>query len=148
MPTPHPTDPEFREAYGRAWSAPDPASLVAFFAPDGTYSDVARSDEYTGHPAIARFHGFMLRFAPDSVIEFDTCHASAGRIYAEWIWYGTFSGSLQLPNGTLADANGREFRVPGIAACTYRQDGKLTSHRDFWDFATVLHQAGVPIGAR
>jgi hypothetical protein len=101
---------------------------------------------YTGHENIGRFHRFMLRFSPDSVIEFGDGHACDGRLYLDWVWSGTVTGALRLRSGKLVDATGGRFRVPGIAACAYRADGKLTSHRDFWDLATVLDQASVPIG--
>ena len=100
----------------------------------------------TGHKAIARFFRFMLTFAPDSVIEFSDCQAFDGHLYAPWVWSGTCAGALRLRNGKLIDATGHTFSVPGIAACKYGVDGRLTSHRDFWDLATVLDQATIQIG--
>lgn len=145
MDTPHPCDATFREAYSQAWTS-DPEGLLAYFAPDGTYTDVAMGATYTGHGDIGRFHRFMLSFAPDSLIEFGDGRASDGYLHLDWTWSGTFAGPLRLRSGTLVDATGSRFTVPGIAACEYRADGKLTRHRDFWDLATVLDQASVRIG--
>jgi steroid delta-isomerase-like uncharacterized protein len=141
--TPHPTDDRFAEAYGQAWTSA-PERLPEFFAPDGSYTDVAMDATYSGRDEVARFHRWMLRFAPDSVIEFTEPCAFGGRLYLEWQWSGTFNGTLRLPNGDSVDATGQKFRVPGVAACRYRADGKLLTHRDYWDLSAVLHQVDAP----
>lgn len=145
MSTPLPTDPAFAVEYGRAWST-DPDRLLEYFTPDAVYVDVAMDGTYEGHEEISRFHRFMLKFAPDSHIEFGPVAAGGGRLHTEWVWSGTFSGPLRLRTGAFVDATGTAFSVPGVAACTYSPDGRLTAHRDYWDLTTVLHQASVPIG--
>lgn len=145
MTTPHPADASFADAYSRAWTA-DPEGLVQFFAADGTYTDVAMGVTYEGHKGIGKFHRFMLEFAPDSVVVFGDTFAADGRLCSEWVWSGTFAGPLRLRSGRLVNATGTHFSVPGVAVCTYDTAGKLTTHRDFWDLATVLEQAAVPIG--
>jgi hypothetical protein len=87
----------------------------------------------------------MLKFAPDSVIDFYQPASHDGRLYLEWLWSGSFDGPLRLPNGTSIAASGKKFGVTGIAACQYGTDGKLTSHRDFWDIGQLLNQLGETI---
>jgi hypothetical protein len=72
---------------------------------------------YQGHDGIRRFHRWMLKFAPDSVIDFCQPAAHDGRLYLEWLWSGSFDGPLRLPNGTSIAASGKKFGVTGIAAC-------------------------------
>jgi len=139
MMIPHPTDAGFAQAYGEAWTS-DPVRLADFFTPEGTYTDVAMNTTYTGRGEIGRFHRWMLKFAPDSVIDFSDACASDGQVYLQWIWSGTFHGTLRLADGKTLEPTGRPFSVPGVAACRYGTDGKLLSHRDYWDLATVLHQ--------
>jgi steroid delta-isomerase-like uncharacterized protein len=141
MTYPHPTDADFAAAYSRAWTS-QPIQLLDFFTPDGSYTDVAIGATYHGHEEIARFHRWMLKFAPDSVIEFSDACAADGRLYLQWVWSGTFDGALRLPDGSLVEATGAKFGVPGVAACRYATDGKLLSHRDYWDLGTVLRQLG------
>jgi hypothetical protein len=136
---PHPADDAYAEAYGHAWTS-DPLGLLDFFAPDGSYTDVAMHATYTGHEEIGRFHRWMLRFAPDSVIEFSNACAVGGRLYLQWVWSGTFDGALRLPDGKSVDSTGEKFSVPGVAACSYGVDGRLLSHRDYWDLASMLRQ--------
>lgn len=140
-----PTDRGFAEHYSRAWTE-DVEGLIDLFAPDGSYTDVAMGVTYEGHAGLRRFYRFMLRFAPDSEIRFGDTHASDGHLCSEWVWSGTCTEPLRLRSGALIDRRGVRFSVPGVAVCSYREDGLITSHRDFWDLATVLHQAGVPIG--
>ncbi|TDC99375.1 nuclear transport factor 2 family protein [Saccharopolyspora terrae] len=143
--TPHPSDPGFAAAYGKAWSS-DPGGLVKFFDPKGSYADVAMGGTYRGHDEITRFHRFMLKFAPDSLIEFGDTYATNGRLTSLWVWSGTVSGPLKLRSGKLVDLASTRFSVPGVAVCTFGEDGKLLSHDDYWDLATVLDQAAVPVG--
>lgn len=143
MTRPHPSDSDFARAYSRSWTS-EPVELLDFFAPEGSYTDVAMGMTYTGRDEIARFHRWMLKFAPDSAIEFSGACAADGRLYLEWTWSGTFDGALRLANGSAIEATGLEFSVPGVAACRYQPDGKLLSHRDYWDLATVLRQVEAP----
>jgi steroid delta-isomerase-like uncharacterized protein len=141
MTHPHPTDIDFAAAYSRAWTS-QPVQLLEFFAPDGSYTDVAMDATYQGRHEIARFHRWMLKFAPDSAIEFSDACAADGRLYLEWVWNGTFDGALRLPDGSSVQSTGAHFGVPGVAACRYAADGKLLSHRDYWDLGAVLRQVG------
>jgi steroid delta-isomerase-like uncharacterized protein len=141
MTHPHPADADFAAAYSQAWTS-EPGQLIDFFAPNGSYTDVAMGATYHGHDEITRFHRWMLKFAPDSAIEFTDACAGGGRLYLQWIWSGTFEGSLRLPDGASVEATGAKFSVPGVAACQYAADGKLLSHRDYWDLGTVLRQVG------
>jgi hypothetical protein len=58
------------------------------------------------------------------------------------VWSGTFDGALRLADGKIVEPTGRKFSVPGVAACRYAPDGRLLSHRDYWDLAMVLSQTG------
>ena len=143
MTPPHPSDADFAVAYSRAWTS-EPVELLDFFAPDGSYTDVAMGATYNGREEIARFHRWMLKFAPDSAVEFSDACALDGRLYLQWVWSGTFEGALRLPVGSLAESTGANFSVPGVAACRYAADGKLLSHHDYWDLSTMLRQVGAP----
>jgi steroid delta-isomerase-like uncharacterized protein len=137
----HPADADFAAAYSRAWTS-DPVELLEFFAPGGSYTDVAMGTTYNGREEIAQFHRWMLNFAPDSAIEFsDTC-ALDGQLYLKWLWSGTFEGALRLPDGSSVKSTGSNFSVPGVAACRYAPNGQLLSHRDYWDLSTLLRQVG------
>lgn len=138
---PHPTSDAYAAAYSDAWTN-DPEHLLEFFEPNGSYTDVAMSATYTGRDGILRFHRWMLKFAPDSRIDFYDRAAEDGKLYLEWTWSGSITGPLRLPSGGHLDAAGKTFSVTGIAACRYGEDGRLTSHRDFWDIGLLADQLG------
>jgi steroid delta-isomerase-like uncharacterized protein len=142
MTHPHPTEADFAAAYSQAWTS-EPVQLLEFFAPEGSYTDIAMDASYQGRDEIARFHRWMLKFAPDSVIEFSGACALDGRLYLEWVWSGTFEGALRMPDGSSVQSTGAHFEVPGVAACRYGDDGKLLSHLDYWDLGTMLRQVRV-----
>jgi steroid delta-isomerase-like uncharacterized protein len=141
MTQPHPCDSDFAAAYSRAWTS-QPSQLLDFFTPDGSYTDVTMGATYNGREEIARFHSWMLKFAPDSVIEFSDACAADRRLYLEWVWSGTFEGALRLPDGSSVQSTAGNFSVPGVAACRYAANGELLIHRDYWDLSTVLRQVG------
>jgi hypothetical protein len=43
----------------------------------------------------------MLKFAPDSVIDFFAPAVGDGVLYVEWQWSGSFGGALRLADGSL-----------------------------------------------
>ncbi|WP_155948599.1 hypothetical protein [Mycobacterium sp. URHB0044] len=45
-----------------------------------------------------------------------------------------------MPDGALIPSNGQRFEVPGVASCRHDADGKLMSHRDFWDAGQMIAQ--------
>jgi hypothetical protein len=118
----------------------DPAQTRSLLisSPGVEHAWKAGASSYAGHDEILRFHGWMLKFAPDSVIEFSAPAAQDGRLYLEWLWSGSFAGPLKLRDGRLVPATGAKFGIVGVGACRYREDGKLTSHRDFWDASEFL----------
>ncbi|MEA2768757.1 MAG: hypothetical protein QOD93_1719, partial [Acetobacteraceae bacterium] len=119
-PLPHPTDgASYAEAYSLAWTR-DPFALLDFFTSDGVYADMAMDASYAGHDEITRFHRWMMKFAPDSVIEFFESAAAGGRLYLDWVWSGSFDGALRLPDGSVVAGSGKRFAVPGVASCRYR----------------------------
>src|ERR1700731_3886800 len=105
MTQPHPCDSDFAAAYSRAWTS-QPIQLLDFFTPDGSYTDVAMGATYNGPAEIARFHRWMLKFAPDSLIEFSDACASDRQLYLQWVWSGTFDGTLRLPDGSSVRSTG------------------------------------------
>ena len=91
MTEPRPIDDldAFAAAYSTAWTK-DPVGLLDFFDPAGSYTDMAMGTTYEGHDGILRFHQWMLKFAPDSVIEFCAPAVRDGvllsRVAVEWIF--------------------------------------------------------------
>ena len=84
------------EAWGTPWSCGDQTELLPFFAADARYRDVGSDLTFNGREEIARFYRFMLRFAPDSEIRFDSAHGDRSGFAAHWTWAGTGAGPLRV----------------------------------------------------
>jgi steroid delta-isomerase-like uncharacterized protein len=139
-------DPGFLEAWGAAWSCGDPERLLPFYAADGCYRDIGSNLTFNGHEAIASFYRLMLKFAPDSLIEFGSAHGDPRGFAAEWTWSGTAAGPLKTPGG-LYPATGASFSVHGVAYCTLNAGGVIATHDDYYDMLDVVRQVQAVEGA-
>lgn len=102
---------------------------------------------YVGRRGIERFRRWMLKFSPDSLIVFSQPAVQDDRAYYEWTWSGSINGPLRLPSGGPVDAAPSVLRHR-IATCRFDQNGKLTSHRDYWDVGLLVEQLGQSLVAR
>jgi len=141
-PVPRFGDAGYLAAWGEAWSCGDADRLLPFYAPGAVYTDVGSDLAFGGHDAIRDFYDFMLKFAPDGLIEFHDAHGDEHGFAAEWTWSGTAVGKLKVRD-SVYPATGKAFSVPGVAFCTLADDGTLRSHSDYWDMHAVLLQLGV-----
>jgi len=133
------SDDAFLDRWGPAWTDPDVAQLLAFYAPDARYRDVGSDLTFVGHAEIERFQHYMYKFAPDSRVEFHSAHGDAAGFAAEWTWSGTARGPLVV-RGERFPATGVSFSVPGIAYCTLSGDGRIATHDDYYDMFDLVHQ--------
>ena len=132
-------DEDFLEVWGKAWSSGKPEMLLPLYAPTARYRDIGSELTFDGHEEIARFLRYMLRFAPDSMIHFDSAHGNRSGFAARWVWSGTATGALRVRD-ELFPATGTRFSVPGVAYCTLNGDGLLASHEDYYDMHAVIRQ--------
>jgi steroid delta-isomerase-like uncharacterized protein len=132
-------DQGFLDAWGEAWSCGEPEVLLPFYASDARYVDVGNNLTVKGHDELRRFYGWMLAFAPDSRVVFDTVHGDDRGFAARWTWSGTGAGPLKVGD-QLYPATGAHFSVPGVAFCALADDGSIASHEDYYDMRAVLDQ--------
>lgn len=132
-------DQGFLEAWGHGWSCGDPDVLLPLYRPDARYLDVSSGLTFTGHDEIRRFYRWMLAFAPDSTVAFDSAHGDGDGFAARWTWSGTASGRLKVDE-QIHPATGLHFSVPGVAFCALGHDGTIASHEDYYDMRAVLKQ--------
>ena len=60
----------------------------------------------------------------------------------EWIFVGTHTGPIVLPDGTEVPATGKRVEVPGMELCRVR-DGKLVVDNLYYDNLVVAGQLGL-----
>lgn len=128
-------DEGFIQAYGAAWGFRD--VLPQFYAPNGTYTDMASQVTVQGHDALDRFMKVYLQFSPGCTVTFTNVQVSDVGFTAEWIWEGASDGKLWL-HGHECPRDGSTWTIPGVAVCTVDADGLVASHTDYWDSETLL----------
>jgi steroid delta-isomerase-like uncharacterized protein len=102
----------------------------------------------TGIAAIRQMGEAFSAAAPDNRIEALRTWEDGDTVIVEGVYTGTHTGPLAGPGGVIP-ATGRSFTLPYVDIFR-AQDGKLVSHRVYWDNAMFLAQLGVlpaPAGA-
>jgi hypothetical protein len=139
---------EWLDGYIEAWEVhphaggPDGGGelerLLGFMSPDVRYEDVPTTIVFSGHDGIAQMCAGAFLMSSDLRFECVSRQVD-GRSYAfESVGTGTSTGAV----GPIA-ATGGPIVLRGIAVGTLSDDGLVTSHRDYWDMASLLAQLGV-----
>ena len=111
------------ERYTAAWCSQDPASVAAFYAPDGSLR-VNDADPAVGRDAIAEVaQGFMSAFPYMQLLMDDLSVEGDGAVY-RWTLVGTNTG----PGGT-----GRAVRISGYEEWRLDADGLIVESRGHFD---------------
>jgi steroid delta-isomerase-like uncharacterized protein len=85
--------------------------------------------------------GFAAAF-PDARYTINWAIESGSSVALEGVYSGTHTGTLRMPDGTELAATGRHVSVPFVTLFDVKDD-KISSHRAYWDVATVMAQLGL-----
>jgi steroid delta-isomerase-like uncharacterized protein len=82
--------------------------------------------------------GFARAF-PDARYTINWAIESGSRVALEGVYSGTHTGALRMPDGSELAATGRQVNVPFVTLFDVKGD-KISSHRAYWDVASVMTQ--------
>jgi steroid delta-isomerase-like uncharacterized protein len=85
--------------------------------------------------------GFAGAF-PDARYKINWAIESGASVALEGVYSGTHTGTLRMPDGTELAATGRHVSVPFVTLFDVK-DAKISSHRAYWDVASVMAQLGL-----
>ena len=121
---------DFASRYTAAWCSHDPASVAAFFAPNGSLkiNDAAKSVGRTAVTEAAR--GFMTAF-PDLKISMDQLLLVGPRVQYHWTLTGTYSG----PGG-----QGHRVRISGYEEWKFSAENLIEDSLGHFDAADYQQQ--------
>jgi ketosteroid isomerase-like protein len=132
---------EYFAAWARHAQAADPvlgaadrARLLSFMDPAVRYEDVPTAQVFSGHDGVLQMGALALRMAPDLRFTCVTAQESAERFAFETETHGTDAGT------------GKPFVLRGVSVGQRSPEGKVISHKDYWDLASYLRQVGVGLG--
>ncbi len=121
---------DFATGYTAAWCSQNPASVAAFYAPDGSLS-INGGAPATGRAAIAQTaQSFMTAF-PDLKVLMDGLLIEEGRAVYRWTLLGANTG----PGGT-----GQRVRISGFEEWTIGEDGLIAQSHGHFDGAAYQRQ--------
>jgi len=137
------------EEYFTAWvrhaQASDPvtgmadrARLLAFMDPDIRYEDVPTAQVFTGHHGVLQMGAAALLMAKDIRFTCISAQQSSNQFAFETETYGTNTGAV----GAFP-ATGKLFVLRGVSVGKRTREGKVISHKDYWDLAGYLRQIGL-----
>lgn len=120
----------FAERYTAAWCSRDPASVAAFFSPDG-WLTINNGTPSQGRGAIAETaQGFVEAF-PDLVLVMDNVAERDGKTMYHWTLTGTNTG---------AGGSGKRLRISGFEEWQFGADGLVAESRGHFDAADYRRQ--------
>ena len=122
----------------------DPAWLdkgVAAFAADCEIIDVPSGATLRGPDGYKRLVLCFTEAFPDSKVELINAFALEDQVVLEFTSRGTSFGPLRLPSQALP-ASGRSFDLRLCQVLQIR-NGKIVSHRSYYDMMTQLEQIGL-----
>jgi predicted ester cyclase len=121
---------DFAKRYTAAWCSKDPASVAAFYSPNGSLS-VNDDAPAVGRSAIGEVaRGFMAAF-PDLEVRMDDLLIQGERAVYHWTLAGTNAG----PSGT-----GKRVRISGFEVWEIGVDGLIAESRGHFDAAAYQRQ--------
>jgi uncharacterized protein (TIGR02246 family) len=125
------------ERYTAAWNSRNPATVAAFFAPDGSLT-INGGTPSVGRGAIAGVaRGFMTAF-PDLKLTMDDVLAQGDRAVYQWTFEGTNTG----PGGT-----GHRVRFSGFEVWRVGADGLVAESQGHYDTLVYRQQLAQGVGA-
>ena len=135
--------------YFAAWSrhaqATDPTTghadlvrLFGFMSPDIRYEDVPTEQVFIGHEGVRAMGAQALQMAADLTIVCISAQMSDNQFAFETETRGTNTGAV----GAMP-ATGKPFVLRTVSVGRRGSDGKVTSHKDYWDVAAYLKQVGL-----
>ena len=121
---------DFARSYTAAWCSQDPASVAAFYAPDGALT-INGGTPSVGTAAITEAaRGFMDAF-PDMQVLMDGLRIGDNAIEYHW----TLAGTNRGPGGT-----GNRVRISGHEEWTFGEDDLLAEPQGHYDAAEYDRQ--------
>ena len=125
---------ETLDALAHAWSGHDPDQVVACFADDAVYEDVAAGFVLRGHDELRGWVAQLFAGIPD--FEYEETHrviGSGGAVIEYWLrgtpQVGMDGQSTSGTRGEVRSATVLELR-----------DGKIVRNSDYWDAQTLARQ--------
>ncbi len=124
-------------AYFRALSDGDVEGAIDLVADEGDFR--SPMGKMPTKEVIRAFLGGFDAAFPDAHFDIEQVVEGDGTVAVEGVYRGTHGGALMTPDGGSIPATGRKVRAPFVTIFDVA-DGKIRSHRPYWDLAGFMAQ--------
>ena len=128
---PSSTDKRIVEQLFASWSSHDADKVANVFTEDAIYEDVTAGHISRGRTEVRKWAAGAFVVFENFKMELVSSYVHNGRGVAEWVWSATDNDLHK----------GKNFSVRGVSVIEVR-GGKISSCKDYYDFATVMRQLG------
>jgi steroid delta-isomerase-like uncharacterized protein len=125
------------ESFFQAVTRGDVEGALATLAPGAEFTEPSGGIPYPDGVR-ANLGGYVTAF-PGCRFEVKVALEAGADVALEGVWIGKNTGPLQLPDGRKLPPTNKEVRAPFVTVFKIR-DGKITSHRAYWDTAAFMAQ--------
>jgi steroid delta-isomerase-like uncharacterized protein len=125
------------ESYFQAVTRGDVEGALATLAPGAEFVEPSGGVPFPDGVR-AMLGGYITAF-PGCRFEIALAIESGAELAVEGVWVGKNTGPMQRPDGTKLPATNKEVRAPFVTLFKIR-DGKIASHRAYWDMAGFMAQ--------
>lgn len=128
------------ERYVAAYNAGDLEGVMDLYAEDAV--QLMPDGVFTGSSAIRERLARELAAFPDVDFSFSSFVEQDDTFADEWVFVGTHTGPLLLPDGTELPATGKQVQMKGMELVRV-SDGKIVVDNLYYDNLAVVAQLGL-----
>lgn len=132
------------ERYFDAVTAGDVAGALGLFGPNAEF--LAPMGALPVPDGVQAYLGGFDASFPGGRFEIGNVIEADDQVAVEGVWVGTQTGPMSLPDGTTLPATNRTVRAPFVTLFRIA-DGRIASHRGYWDMAGFMAQLTAPESA-
>jgi len=131
---------EVLDNYISAWNEHDVAKIDTFYADDVIWYDLSYDYTTKGKANVTKAitDAFMGSVADMYWGKSGDVFVSGNTIVYEWVYGGTFDGRF---DGVMI--HDKTFEIKGLSTTTINTKGKIVSHKDYYDLASLKRQLGL-----
>lgn len=124
------------DRYFDAYRTMDVEGMLAVYAPDAVFVDVAQRHRFAGGDGLRQLFSGLVAIHHDMKLDVRRRVVSGGLVVVDYVYEGTLSGEA------LRAATGKEtcrdtvYRIP-VTSWFEVADGRIRTHTDFIDLATL-----------
>jgi steroid delta-isomerase-like uncharacterized protein len=123
-----------------AYNAGDIETFCSYYADDAVYT--SPDGVYKGREAILDAWLGTKEAFPDGRVDVTLQVDDGSCVVSEWTFTATNTGPITMPDGAQTPATGHTVEVQGMDITEIR-DGRITSHRMYFDNVAAFTQLGL-----